>query len=120
MNFPVAPGGALLCMGCAGNASWRRNVTLQTGPGVGNRLRFQGAATTPPTVSKKTDNEPHLPTALLRTEKDNLFSLLMLKAVWRRQSTKETDRFIPRNLLIEEWAAGREVQDAGGHVYSYG
>lgn len=63
-------------------------MTLQTGPGVGNGLRFQGAATTPPTVSRKTDNEPHLPTALFRTEKDNLFSLLMLKACLEKTEPK--------------------------------
>lgn len=63
-------------------------MTLQMGPRIGNGLRFQGTATTPPTVSKKTDNEPHLPTALLRTEKDNLFSLLMLKACLEKTEPK--------------------------------
>lgn len=123
MNFLIAPGGSSLCMGCAGNASssWSLSVTLQMGPGWATGLGSKEQQQLhPPWVRRRIMN-PTYPRPCSEQEKITYSLSWCLKHVWRRQSPKETDRFIHRNLLLEEWAAGREVQDGGwGHVYTCG
>ena len=97
----------------AGVAVWLCRWVPGWGTGLGSTEQQQ---LHPPWVRRRIMN-PTYPRPCSEQKKITYSLSWCLKHVWRRQSPKETDRFIHKNLLIEEWAAGREVQDGGTCVY---
>lgn len=110
MNSPITPGGSSLCMGRAGNASSSRSAVwlCRRVLGAGNRVRFQGAAMTPPTGEWEDVMNPTHPQSSPEQKKITYSLSWCLKHVWGRQSTKETERFVHRNLLAERRMGNRK------------